>query len=176
MWGCAFLRKSNVLDGMGQAPVFYFEALSQVRPPCFANGRVGLVGDAAWCASPISGMGTTLALLGAYVLAGELSRHDDHCAAWGAYESVMRPYVRKAQRLPPATPRIAHPRSPTGVRLLNAAPRLAASPIASHVRGRLQALSPIRPTCPTMPSPPPERSTSRMTGTAIRLFGRTLVR
>jgi 2-polyprenyl-6-methoxyphenol hydroxylase-like FAD-dependent oxidoreductase len=132
----------RVLDGMGRAPDFYFEALSQVRPPCFANGRVGLLGDAAWCASPISGMGTTLALLGAYVLAGELSRHDDHRAAWAAYESVMRPYVRKAQRLPPGTPRIAHPRSPTGVRLLNAAARLAASPIASHVSGRLQALSP----------------------------------
>jgi len=60
----------RVLDGMDRAADFYFEAISQVRPPCYANGRVGLVGDAAWCASPISGMGTTLALLGAYVLAG----------------------------------------------------------------------------------------------------------
>ena len=123
----------RVLDGMGRAPDFYFEAISQVRPPCFANGRVGLVGDAAWCASPISGMGTTLALLGSYVLAGELARHDDHRAAFAAYASAMTPHVRKAQKLPPGTPRIANPRSSTGVHLLNTAVRLAASPIASRV-------------------------------------------
>ena len=127
----------RVLDGMDRASDFYFEAISQVRPPRFANGRVGLVGDAAWCASPISGMGTTLALLGAYVLAGELARHDDHREAFAAYASVMRPHVRKAQKLPPGTPRIANPRSSTGVRLLNTAVRLAASPIASRVADHL---------------------------------------
>jgi 2-polyprenyl-6-methoxyphenol hydroxylase-like FAD-dependent oxidoreductase len=130
----------RVLDGMGRASDFYFEAISQVRLPCFANGRIGLVGDAAWCASPISGMGTTLALLGAYVLAGELARHDDHRAAFAAYASVMRPHVRKAQKLPPGTPRIANPRSSTGVHLLNTAARLAAGPIGSRVAGRLAAL------------------------------------
>lgn len=123
----------RVLDGMDRASDFYFEAISQVRPPCFANGRVGLVGDAAWCASPISGMGTTLALLGSYVLAGELARHADHREAFAAYASVMRPHVRKAQKLPPGTPRIAHPRSSTGVRLLNTAARLAAGPTGSRV-------------------------------------------
>ena len=49
----------------------------------------------------------------------------------------MRPYVRKAQRLPPGTPRIANPRSSTGVRLLNTAVRVAASPMASRVADRL---------------------------------------
>ena len=125
----------RVLDGMDRAADFYFEAISQVRPPCYANGRVGLVGDAAWCASPISGMGITLALLGAYVLAGELARCDDHRAAFAAYESFMRPHVRKAQRLPPGTPRIANPRSDTGVRLLNTSARW-----ASRVAGRLPAV------------------------------------
>jgi len=125
----------RVLDGMDRAADFYFEAISQVRPPCYANGRVALVGDAAWCASPISGMGTTLALLGAYVLAGELARCDDHRAAFAAYESFMRPHVRKAQRLPPGTPRIANPRSDTGVRLLNTSARW-----ASRVAGRLPAV------------------------------------
>jgi 2-polyprenyl-6-methoxyphenol hydroxylase-like FAD-dependent oxidoreductase len=125
---------------MDRASDFYFEAIGQVRPPSFANGRVGLVGDAAWCASPISGMGTTLALLGSYVLVGELARHDDHRVAFAAYESVMRPHVRKAQKLPPGTPRIANPRSSTGVCLLNTAARLAAGPIGSRVAGRLAAL------------------------------------
>jgi 2-polyprenyl-6-methoxyphenol hydroxylase-like FAD-dependent oxidoreductase len=131
----------RVLDGMDRASDFYFEAISQVRPPSFANGRVGLVGDAAWCASPISGMGTTLALLGSYVLAGELTRHDDHRMAFAAYESVMRSHVRKAQKLPPGTPRIANPRSSHGVRLLNTAVRLAASTLASRLAGRLSSIN-----------------------------------
>ena len=134
-------QADRVLDGLGRAPDFYFEAISQVRAPTFASGRVGLLGDAAWCASPISGRGTTLALLGAYVLAGELARHEDHREAFAAYESVMRPHVRKAQKLPPGTPRIAHPRSRWGVRLRGGAARSAASPIAGRVAGRLSALS-----------------------------------
>lgn len=130
-------QAERVLDGMDRASDFYFEAVSQVRAPSFARGRVGLVGDAAYCASPISGMGTTLGLVGAYVLAGELARRDDHRAAFAAYESVMRPVVRKAQKLPPGTPRVANPRSRTGVRLLNAAARLAATPAVGRVGGLL---------------------------------------
>ena len=137
-------QADRVLDGLGSAPDFYFEAISQVRSPTFASGRVGLLGDAAWCASPISGRGTTLALLGAYVLAGELARRDDHREAFAAYEAVMRPHVRKAQKLPPGTPRIAHPRSRWGVRLLNGAARSASSPIAGRVAGLLSSHT-VRP-------------------------------
>ena len=81
-------------------------------------------------------MGTTLALVGAYVLAGELARHDDHREAFTAYESIMRPSVEKAQQLPPGTPRLANPRSRGGVRLLNAAARVA----ATRVAGKLASL------------------------------------
>ena len=56
----------------------------------------------------------------------------------------MRPHVRKAQKLPPGTPRIAHPRSRRGVRLLNGAARPAASPVAGRVAGRLSSLT-VRP-------------------------------
>jgi 2-polyprenyl-6-methoxyphenol hydroxylase-like FAD-dependent oxidoreductase len=134
-------QSERVLDGMERAADFYFEATSQVRVPSFANGRIGLVGDAAWCASPISGMGTTLALLGGYVLAGELARRDDHREAFAAYEATMRPYVRTAQKLPPGAPRLAHPRTRRAVRLFNTAARLAATPVASHLTGRLSALT-----------------------------------
>jgi 2-polyprenyl-6-methoxyphenol hydroxylase-like FAD-dependent oxidoreductase len=130
-------QAERVLNGMDQASDFYFEAISQVRAPAYSSCRVGLVGDAAYCASPISGMGTSLALLGAYVLAGELTRHDDHREAFTAYELIMRPHVQKAQKLPPGTPRLANPRSRRGVRLLNAAARLAASPVASRIAGLL---------------------------------------
>ena len=130
----------RVLDGMDQATDFYFEAISQVRAPSYASGRIGLVGDAAHCASPISGMGTTLTLVGAYVLGGELARHDDHREAFTAYESIMRPYVEKAQKLPPGTPRLANPRSRGGVRLLNAAARVAATRAGTRVAGKLASL------------------------------------
>jgi 2-polyprenyl-6-methoxyphenol hydroxylase-like FAD-dependent oxidoreductase len=134
-------QAQRVLDGLAQASDLYFEAISQVRAPSYAHGRVALLGDAAWCASPISGMGTTLALLGAYVLAAELARHDDHRDAFAAYESAMRPYVRKAQRLPPGTPRLAHPRSRRGVRVFDAATRLAASPLATWAAERISVLT-----------------------------------
>jgi 2-polyprenyl-6-methoxyphenol hydroxylase-like FAD-dependent oxidoreductase len=61
-----------------------------------------LLGDAAWCPSPLTGLGTSTALVGAYVLAGELARAGgDHRAAFAAYEDVMRPYTAQAQELPP---------------------------------------------------------------------------
>lgn len=77
---------------------FYFDDLRQVRMDTWSRGRVALVGDAAHCASPASGLGTTLALVGAYVLAGELGRHaDDHAEAFARYEHRMRPLVTACQ-------------------------------------------------------------------------------
>ena len=65
----------TLLKAMDDAPDFYFDALAQVHLDGWSRGRVGLVGDAAYGASPASGQGTSLALVGAYVLAGELARH-----------------------------------------------------------------------------------------------------
>jgi 2-polyprenyl-6-methoxyphenol hydroxylase-like FAD-dependent oxidoreductase len=78
------------------------EELGQVRMDTWSSGRVVLLGDAASCPSPLSGLGTSTALVGAYVLAGELARAaGDHRAAFAAYEDVMRPYIAQAQELPP---------------------------------------------------------------------------
>ena len=83
---------------------FYFDAFVQVHMPSLSEGRVTLVGDAGYCASPLSGMGTSLALVGAYVLAGELGSADSVDAqrievALGRYEAVMRPYINRCQDL-----------------------------------------------------------------------------
>ncbi|MPZ85386.1 MAG: hypothetical protein GEV28_35360 [Actinophytocola sp.] len=63
----------------------------------WSTGRVALLGDAGYCASPMSGRGTSQALLGAYVLAGELAgalrTAADHTAAFAAYERTLRGYV-----------------------------------------------------------------------------------
>jgi 2-polyprenyl-6-methoxyphenol hydroxylase-like FAD-dependent oxidoreductase len=106
---------------------FYLDRVGQVHSPTWSRGRVALVGDAAYCPSPISGMGTTLALTGAYVLANELARADDHRSALRSYETLMRPFVTRAQKLPPGAPRIANPYSRLGVQTLNTLLRLGAS-------------------------------------------------
>ncbi|MGI4727343.1 MAG: FAD-dependent monooxygenase [Janthinobacterium lividum] len=97
----------------------YFDGISQVHAPRWFNGRLGMIGDAAYCPTPLTGMGTTLAMVGAYLLAGELARHDDYSDAFTAYEQRMRPYVNDVQRLPPGVPWLAHPKSKFGVAIIN---------------------------------------------------------
>ena len=88
-----------LIDSARQADDFYFDAFVQVHMDAWSSGRVALVGDAGYCASPLSGMGTSLALVGAYVLAGELGA-GPMAAALDRYQEVMRPYVNRCQKLP----------------------------------------------------------------------------
>lgn len=91
---------AELLSAMREAPDFYFDSASQIVLDTYSRGRVALVGDAAYCASPLSGMGTSLAIVGAYVLAGELaSSAGDHVAAFRAYETEMRGFVDACQKL-----------------------------------------------------------------------------
>jgi 2-polyprenyl-6-methoxyphenol hydroxylase-like FAD-dependent oxidoreductase len=89
----------RLLDEVSRSSDFYFDTVSQVRLSSYASGRVSLVGDAAYCPSFASGQGTSLALVGAYVLAGELARSEDHAAAFTAYERLLRPYVERNLKL-----------------------------------------------------------------------------
>lgn len=129
----------RVLSALDGASEMYFDSIGQVRAPRWSRGRVALVGDAGYCASPISGMGTSLALVGAYVLAGEIARHDDHRAAFAAYERILRPYVDRTQHLPPGAPRLAHPKTRLGLFVFDLGVRLAARVLASGVGERLSA-------------------------------------
>ncbi|WP_416966670.1 FAD-dependent monooxygenase [Streptomyces sp. 4F14] len=81
------------------APDFYCDAMAQIRMPSWSHGRIGLLGDAAHCPSPLSGQGTSLSLTGAYVLAEALAETPDHRAAFTHYESRMRPFVTLNQSL-----------------------------------------------------------------------------
>lgn len=127
----------RVLDGLRHADEYYFEQVGQVHSPTWHQGRAALVGDAAYCASPVSGMGTSLGLTGAYVLAGELASHVHHRDAFAGYERIMRPYVDQAQDLPPGTPRLANPRTRAGIAALHGVLALAATPVARSVGARL---------------------------------------
>lgn len=97
---CAHMRGDipRLLIELNDAQDLYFGALAQVRMPSWSKGRVSLVGDAAFCPSPFTGQGTSLALIGAFVLARELARTpNDHSGAFVRYEERMRPFVLENQ-------------------------------------------------------------------------------
>ncbi|HET6733201.1 FAD-dependent monooxygenase [Mycobacterium sp.] len=113
-WVCDAL-----LAAAQEADDFYFDSFAQVHMPSWSSGRVTLAGDAGYCASPLSGMGTSLALVGAYILAGELGPADGLdsgriAASLARYQSTMRPYVDKCQDLPNTMDRYA-PNSPSDI-------------------------------------------------------------
>ncbi|NML67508.1 FAD-binding monooxygenase [Hymenobacter sp. RP-2-7] len=118
----------RIVAGLDAADDFYFELVSQVKLSQWTRGRVALTGDAAWCSGPF-GVGTTEAIVGSYVLAGELHRHGpDYPAAFAAYEQRLRPYVEKGQDVSKTTPRIFNPQSRLGLVLLRTVLHISAAP------------------------------------------------
>jgi len=92
----------RLLDAMRRATDFYFDSVGQVHLDEWSRGRVVLLGDAGYCPSPLSGLGTSLALVGAYILVGELvAAGGDHVTAFRRYQQRMRAYVAQGQQLPP---------------------------------------------------------------------------
>lgn len=130
-------QSARVLAGLETTDDFYFDILRQVRMPRWSKGHVVLTGDAAWCATPIAGYGTTLAVTGAYVLAQELIRSTEVLAALAAYEQAMRPMVEDAQGVPKIAPRLANPHSQLGIRLLHGVLNLASRPAVRGVASKL---------------------------------------
>lgn len=110
-------RVPRLLAAMGQAPDFFFDAICQVRVDRWHRGRVVLLGDAGYCGSPLAGLGTSMALVGAYVLAGELAAGGDVPAACAAYQDRLRDYVAAGLELPPGGLNGYAPRSRTMIRL-----------------------------------------------------------
>lgn len=90
----------NLLQAMPSAPDFYFDSATQIDMSHFCKQRVALLGDAGYCPSPMSGQGTSLALVGAYVLAGELAAASgDHLIAFAKYEKEMRSFIKCNQAI-----------------------------------------------------------------------------
>src|SRR5262249_49911894 len=90
----------RLLAMMPTASDWYFDMAAQIDMPRWSEGRVVLVGDAGYCASPLSGQGTSIALIGAYVLAGELAAAAGaHPRAFAEFENRMRPFVKANQAL-----------------------------------------------------------------------------
>lgn len=139
------------LDGPGP---FYFDSITQLRLDSWSRGRVTLVGDAGYCPGPAVGGSTSLAVLGAYVLAGELAAAGgDHERAFPAYEREMGEVVRKsrafaagaAKRLIPAS-RAAAWALTRGGQLVSALPARVTTAIAKLNTGgvRLHDSMPVK--------------------------------
>jgi 2-polyprenyl-6-methoxyphenol hydroxylase-like FAD-dependent oxidoreductase len=110
---------SRILSHMATAENFYVQHTAQVKMESWSTGRTVLLGDAGYCPSPVSGLGTTMALVGAYVLAGCLITHEhDLPRALEQYETQMRPFVDSAQSLGPGIPAVATPYTEWGIWVL----------------------------------------------------------
>jgi 2-polyprenyl-6-methoxyphenol hydroxylase-like FAD-dependent oxidoreductase len=129
-------QAKRIMDGL-DPDTLEFQPVAQVRAPTWSKGRIVLLGDAAWAPSPLTGQGTSLALIGAYLLAGELGRGHDPVTALQRYELLMRPRVEEAQKLPPAPARLALPESRLGVGAVRTVARLIASRPVGVVKGLL---------------------------------------
>ena len=89
----------ELLEAMRTTSDFFFDVVSQIRMDAWFNGRIGLVGDAAYCPTLLTGYGSQLALVGAYILAGELkAAAGDYGTAFQAYERELRPFVEQKHK------------------------------------------------------------------------------
>ncbi|MEF2265852.1 FAD-dependent monooxygenase [Janthinobacterium sp. LS2A] len=116
---------------------FYFGPMSQVQASTWSKGRLVLLGDAAHCPTPFTGKGTALALVGAYVLAGEIKRCATHTEAFEAYERILRPYAERTQQeLSPRLIRLMHVRTRLGIAIAHLLQRCVGSAL---IQSLLQA-------------------------------------
>jgi 2-polyprenyl-6-methoxyphenol hydroxylase-like FAD-dependent oxidoreductase len=111
-WDC-----ESFVEGMMKTEDFYATELGQVHMPQLHAGRVVLLGDAGYCPTPFTGMGTTLSLIGSHILAGELSQHgDDVEAALQAYHEQMQRPLEIYQKLGKVD---LYPSSELGISIIN---------------------------------------------------------
>ncbi|OBK74981.1 FAD-dependent monooxygenase [Mycobacterium sp. 1274761.0] len=104
------------LEEVDRTPTFYFDAITQLEMTSWSRGRVTLVGDAGYCPGPAVGGSTSLAVYGAYVLAGEIaSAGGDHVAAFANYERIMLPTVSGSRSLARVNAKTIVPASRMGV-------------------------------------------------------------
>ncbi|MGA8958021.1 MAG: FAD-dependent monooxygenase [Pseudolabrys sp.] len=93
-WECP-----RIVDELDRTHELYFDRVSLIRMERWSRGRVALVGDAAFCVSLVAGQGSALAMISAYVLAGELANAGGrHEQAFDKYEAFLRAYINTKQR------------------------------------------------------------------------------
>jgi 2-polyprenyl-6-methoxyphenol hydroxylase-like FAD-dependent oxidoreductase len=110
-------RVPAVMDAVRRSRDVYLDSISQVRIDHYRKGRVALLGDAAY-GNTLAGFGTGLAVVGAYVLAGELAAAGgDHHVAFAEYERHLRQYAKVAKSDKAGS--FLAPATPAGIRMRN---------------------------------------------------------
>ena len=110
-WECP-----RILDELDRAQDLYFDSVSQIRMDTWSRGRIALVGDAAFCVSLVAGQGSALAMISAYVLAGELAAAGgQYREAFARYEAVLRTFIGVKQRGAERFARVFAPRTSWGL-------------------------------------------------------------
>lgn len=134
---------TRILDALDKGAPIYFSVVGQTRSASWSKGRIALLGDTAHCNATFGGAGTSMALIGAYILAGEAGAGADIPAALNRYQRLMAPFVEAVPLVRPGALRFFNPRTRTGIRMLYAAAGVAAGPIgraataAASAAGRL---------------------------------------
>lgn len=115
----------RVIKQMMRAENFYSDELVQVKLQKWSQHRVVLLGDAAWAPTPFTGKGNQLAIMGAWVLAQEMSRNRSP-VAFEMYEKRLRSHVESSQSIPLGgyAPYIFNPQTAWGIWLLRTIVRL----------------------------------------------------
>jgi 2-polyprenyl-6-methoxyphenol hydroxylase-like FAD-dependent oxidoreductase len=128
----------RLLEHMQTAPDLYFDAVSQIRMERWSHGRAVLLGDAGYCPALLTGQGSTLAMMGAYILAGELKvALGNHKRAFAQYEQAFRPVVRQEQKKAGPIARFLVPATPVGLWVkTHLFPRLLPPMLVAIERGR----------------------------------------
>lgn len=119
----------RILSALDAGAPMYFSSAGQMSTPQWSKGRIALLGDAAHCNATFGGAGTSLALIGAYIMAGELRAGTDVEAALARYQQRMKPFADAAPAVSPRVLRVANPRTRTGIRVLHAVSGVVAGPI-----------------------------------------------
>jgi len=125
----AFAGMDPKVDGwvaeLDRTPTFYFDSITQLQMDSWSRGRVTLVGDAGYCPGPAVGGSTSLSVLGAYVLAGELAQAGgDYERAFAAYEREMGEPVRRSRAFARGVAMSIVPQSRAGVWAMTRAAQL----------------------------------------------------
>ncbi|CAM0140318.1 hypothetical protein VKS41_002365 [Umbelopsis sp. WA50703] len=113
-------QTERFIQGMKTTENFYCQEVVQVCINTWYQDRVVLLGDAAYCPSPFSGMGTTASFVGAYVLAGEINQSPGNLPrAFANYQQTLRPFVDEIQNIKLSLLRIGFPQTQLGISILH---------------------------------------------------------
>jgi 2-polyprenyl-6-methoxyphenol hydroxylase-like FAD-dependent oxidoreductase len=128
-WEC-----SNILDVLERADGLYIDRVSQIHMDRWTQGRVALVGDAAFCVSLLGGQGSALAMAASYILAGELKRaNGDHTAAFAKYQERLGAFIAMKQKAAVRFAPFFAPRSRFGIFFRNQVMKLMAIPSIAQI-------------------------------------------